>query len=299
MTATQAKPIKILLQTTIAYDEDDWHIGRFSLLRDELTALTGDNGAPLAEVTARDREPDANGVDPVLATIDRSDYDQVWIIGVDVGGNTGINGAECTALSNFRRNGGAIFSTRDHQDLGVSLCNLGGIGAAHFFHSKHPDPDPERNQRDDPFTTAIDFPNYHSGSNGDVQRVQAVGPVHPVMAGEGGTTLGSLPAHPHEGGVGAPPDNPQARVVVSGTSQVTHRPFNIAVAFEGENGAGRGWAESTFHHFCDYNWDTKAGCPSFVTEPPSDAIAKNPSLLDDTKRYVANLARWLGRRRPG
>jgi len=193
MTATPTKPIRILLQTTIAYDEDDWHVGRFSLLRDELAGMTDAGGTPLAEVTARNREPDANGIDPVLSTIDRSDYDQVWIIGVDAGGDTGISADECAALSKFRRNGGAIFSTRDHQDLGVSLCNLGGIGAAHYFHSAHPDPDPDRNRRDDPYTPTIDFPNYHSGSNGDVQHVRPVGPVHPdgrIMLTADGTLSG-------------------------------------------------------------------------------------------------------------
>ena len=29
-------PVKILLQTTIPYAEDDWHIGRFSLLTEHL-----------------------------------------------------------------------------------------------------------------------------------------------------------------------------------------------------------------------------------------------------------------------
>ncbi len=291
MSATATRPIRLLLQTTIAYAPDDWHVGRFRLLRDYLASLADDNGAPLVEVTARDREPDANGRDPVLAAIDQSAYDQVWLIGVDTGGDTGISKPECAALTRFRANGGAIFSTRDHMDLGVSLCDLGGVGDAHFFHTKQQDPDPDRNRRDDTQTITIDFPNYHSGSNGDVQRVQPALPLHPVLQ-----DVATLPAHPHEGGVGAPPDDPAARVVVRGVSQTTQRPFAIGVAFESTNGNGRGWAESTFHHFCDYNWDVSAGCPSFVTEPPSDAIAKNPSLLDDTKRYVRNLVRWLGRR---
>ena len=76
----------------------------------------------------------------------------------------------------------------------------------------------------------------------------------------------------------------------------TEHPFKIAVAFASHDGAGRGWAESTFHHFCDDNWDVSAGSPSFVGEKPSDAIARNPALLDDTKQYVENLVRWLGRR---
>jgi hypothetical protein len=41
------------------------------------------------------------------------------------------------------------------------------------------------------------------------------------------------------------------------------------------------------------------GCPSFVSEPPSDAIAKQPHLLDDTKDYVRNLVDWLGPRKRG
>lgn len=294
MTATAARPIRILLQTTIPYAEDDWHIGRFALLRDHIAGLTNADGSALAHVTARDREPDAQGNDPVLSAIDRSDYDQVWLFGVDTGGDTGISAAECKALGAFRARGGALFATRDHQDLGSSLCSLGGVGAAHFFHSENRDPDGARNVRDDPYTTNIDFPNYHSGPNGDVQPVRAVDPPHPVL-NEGGPVR-TLPAHPHEGGVGKPAGDDSARVVVTGTSRATNRPFNIAVAFEAAGGSGRGWAESTFHHFCDYNWDTRAGCPSFVGEKPSDALARDPRLLDDTKRYVRNLVEWLGRR---
>ena len=295
MTATASTPIRILLQTTIPFAEDDWHIGRFGLLRAYVASLRAADGTPLADVTARDREPGSNGDDPVLASLDRSEYDQLWLFAVDVGGETGITKAECGAIQRFRERGGAIFATRDHADLGSSICNLGGIGKAHYFHTEQPDPDPDRNRRDDPFTTAIDFPNYHSGANGDVQRVTAVEPVHPVLGGAG-PRVATLPAHPHEGGVGKPPDDATARVVATGTSQATHRPFNIAVAFESADGNGAGWAESTFHHFCDYNWDIGAGCPSFVGEPPSDAIAKNPALLDDTKTYVRNLVTWLGRR---
>src|ERR1700722_8280965 len=275
-----ARP-RVLLQTTIPYTEDDWHVGPFSLVRDEL--------ATVADVVARNRENDADGNDPVLSRLDTSDFDQLWLIAVDTG--NGITKAECGAITRFRERGGHVFVTRDHMDLGVSVCELGGIGDAHYFHSKNADPDPQNRVNDDKVTTSIQWPNYYSGPNGDVQTITAVEPVHPVLAG-----VATLPSHPHEGAVGAPKDAPDARVVVRSTSKQTGRPFNIAVAFEGHDGSGKGWAESTFHHFVDYNWDINAGCPSFLGEPPSDAIAKRPQLIDDTKRYVRNLATWMGRR---
>ncbi|HEV8020763.1 MAG TPA: hypothetical protein VGP41_05835 [Candidatus Lustribacter sp.] len=279
MTAAPAKRPRVLLQTTIPYSADDWHVGRFSRLRDELAAV--------ADVVARNRENGADGNDPVLVNLDSSDFDQVWIIAVDTG--DGITKPECGAITRFRDAGGHVFVTRDHMDLGVSVCNLGGIGDAHFFHSRNPDPDPSNRVDDDRVTTSIHWPNFYSGANGDVQTIAAVEPVHPVLAG-----VKTLPAHPHEGAVGAPPAQPDARVVARGTSKQSGRAFNIAVAFDGHDGSGKGWAESTFHHFVDYNWDVDAGCPSFLAEPPSDAIAKQPHLLDDTKRYVRNLVSWMG-----
>ncbi len=273
--------MKVLIQTTIPFTEDDWHVGRFSLLRAEL--------AKYAVVTARDREDGADGNDPVLATLPESDFDQLWLIAVDTGG--GLTAAECSAISRFRQTGGSVFVTRDHMDLGSSVCNLGGIGKAHFFHTKNLDPDETRRVNDDSVTTTIEWPNYYSGPNGDVQQIDVPSPTHPVLAG-----VKTLPSHPHEGAVGAPAGVAEARVVALGKSKQTGRAFNIAVAFEGENGSGKGWAESTFHHFVDYNWDTSLGGPSFVSEPPSDAIAKNPHLLDDTKTYVRNLVTWMGTR---
>jgi hypothetical protein len=272
---------RVLLQTTIPYTEDDWHAGRFALLREEI--------ANVADVVARNRENAPDGNDPVLATLPESDFDQLWLFAVDTGG--GITPAECGAISRFRASGGSVFVTRDHMDLGVSVCELGGIGDAHFFHSKNLDPNPANRTNDDKVTTSIQWPNYYSGANGDVQTIDVVEPVHPVLAG-----IRTLPSHPHEGAVGAPAGSPNARVVARGTSKQTGRVFNIAVAFDGGNGTGKGWAESTFHHFCDYNWDVASGCPSFVSEPPSERIAQNPHLLDDTKTYVRNLVAWLGRR---
>ena len=297
-----AKPIRILLQTTIPFAEDDWHIGRFSLLRDQLASLKDADGDPLCAVTTRDRESDAEGNDPVLSTLDLSGFDELWLFAIDTG--AGLTEADCQGITRFRQRGGGIMATRDHQDLGVSLCTLGGIGGAHFFHSKHPEPDASRHVADDPYNTSISWPNYHSGANGDYQTISV--PLidkllpHELMRNPASSTglIKFFPAHPHEGAVGLPEDEEHARVIATGQSKVTGRPFNLVVAFESArddhgNLLGRGIAESSFHHFVDYNWDTEMSCPSFLEEPPGDGYKRNSQALNDVKTYARNAAVWL------
>lgn len=290
-----SKPIPILLQTTIPRLEDDWHIGRFSLLRSFLAGLTGDDGAPLFTVTARDRAPPGQP-DPVISTLDDSDFQEMWLFAVDTG--NGLTTADCAGISRFRERGGGLMVTRDHMDLGSSVCTLGGVGAAHYFHSRNPDPDPARHRIDDPYTRDILWPNYHSGANGDYQEIQAVGAPHPVMsdphAPEG--LIRYLPAHPHEGAVGAPKSDPSARVIATGRSRVSGATFNIAVAFEPLGRSGPAIAESTFHHFADYNWDPEMGAPSFVDEPPGNGLSTFAPARRSTERYVRNMAMWLAGR---
>ena len=45
------------------------------------------------------------------------------------------------------------------------------------------------------------------------------------------------------------------------------------------------------------NWDTDAGCPSFVVEEPGDEVKENPRALTDIQAYVRNAALWLAGRR--
>ena len=292
------RAVRILLQTTIPKTEDDWSIDRFSLLRDHLASVRNESGSHTYEVITRDREMDSRGDDVVLSVLDTTDFDELWLFAVDTG--NGLSVADCEGITRFRQRGGGILTTRDHEDLGSSLCTLGGVGRAHFFHSRHQDPDEARNVRDDQATTSISWPNYHSGNNGDYQRVEAVKPVHELLLTPDNDSgvIEYLPAHPHEGSVGVPPDEDHARVIATGTSQVTHRSFNLIVAFDSAvddhgNRLGRAVAESSFHHFVDYNWDIKAGCPSFLLEAPGNQIEREPEKLRDVKAYVENLARWL------
>ena len=292
-----SNPVQILLQTTIPAVADDWNVDRFSLLSEHLRSLTDEQGNPLYEVTTRNREVDAEGNDPVLSTLDNSNFDELWLFAVDTG--EGLSKIDCAGITRFHQRGGGILSTRDHQDLGSSLCTLGGVGRAHFFHTKNQEPDASRHVRDDEENQEISWPNYHSGANGDYQKITAVEPVHALLK-NGSGVIEYFPAHPHEGAVGVPEGADNARVVATGVSQTTGQRFNLVVALAGQvdqhgNRCGRAVAESSFHHFADYNWDLEKGCPSFLLEPPGHEIERDPSRLRDIKAYVANLASWLKR----
>lgn len=62
---------KILLQTTIPANRDDWDISRFSLLAAELRAAGHD-------VVARNRACHCD--DPVLSQLDEYGFDQLWLL---------------------------------------------------------------------------------------------------------------------------------------------------------------------------------------------------------------------------
>jgi hypothetical protein len=284
---------KILLQTTIAFAEDDWNVSRFSLLREALEA----DGH---EVVARNEEMDANRNDHLIMRLPDLDFDQLWLMAVDTG--DGLTQAESDAIIEFRKRGGGVLTARDHQDLGLCLCHLGSLGQFNHFHTYNLEPG--RTENDDQDNPNISYPNYHSGANGNYQKILAVAPVHPILRSakaEGGT-IEYFPAHPHEGAVGVSEGTAFARVVATGTSTVSGRKFNLAVAVEGEpfDGGvlGRAVAISTFHHLADLNWDTDRGAPSFVTDRPGDEIKRDPARLEIFKDYVRNIARWLGVR-PG
>ncbi|MEO0926773.1 MAG: hypothetical protein AAFY63_12975 [Cyanobacteria bacterium J06643_13] len=292
-------PLKILLQTSLlTTDSDDWTICRFSLLKNYLNSLQDDAGNPLIEAIARDRSPDSSGHDPVLSNLNTQDFDELWLFALDVG--SGLSPQEQAGITRFHQQGGGIFTARDHEDIGVSLCAITSIGSYHYFHSQQNNPDDSRCQRDDHKTQSINWPNYHSGKNGDYQKIQPVEPVHELLLNHK-TPQGVVkyfPAHPHEGDIGVPPNFDYARVIATGTSQTTERQFNIAIAGERVKDAagnllGRVVAESTFHHLADYNWDVTTGCPSFVEEAPGSQVQQHPELLEDIKTYVKNLALWL------
>ena len=287
-------PTRILVKTTIGPVMDDWHVGRFSLLTDHLRSLTDSSGGVLYDVAARDRSVNQEGEDTDLVQLAHGAHDQLWLIGADETG--ALTTGDIDNVAQFRRRGGGVLLTRDHQDLGACLTRLGALGATQYFQTANPDPDESHRCCDDLETPSISWPNYHSGANGDLQMISAVHPVHALMRGASGTAIRRLPAHPHEGSVGVPTAlRHVARVVAQGGSLTTGATFNLCVAVE-EPGMGRAVSDSSFHHFCDYNWNPRMECPSFVNEPAGEDVLSSPDALDDGHRYVENIAAWLAGR---
>ena len=274
-----SRPVRILLQTTIPTTADDWSIERFSLLREHLASLEDEAGNSLCEVTARDREADGRGNDPVLSTLDDSDFDELWLFAVDAG--DGLTKEDCAGITRFRQRGGGILATRDHQDLGSSLCTLGGIGRAHFFHTQNLPPDESMRRPDDTDTKSISWPNYHSGRNGDYQKIEPVEPLHELLRDSASASgvIEKFPAHPHEGAVGVPEGERDARVIATGYSAVTVDPsiwlwLSRARRMVMEPARTRR-AESSFHHFVDYN-GTRARAVELCRRSAGDGYEKEP-----------------------
>ncbi len=93
-------PIRILLQTTIPTTADDWSIARFSRLGAFLSGQIDKDGQPVFDVTMRDRTAPGDP-DPVLSSLDKSDFDEMWLFAVDVG--NGLTIEDCEGISRFRR----------------------------------------------------------------------------------------------------------------------------------------------------------------------------------------------------
>jgi hypothetical protein len=253
---------KILLQTTIAYDRNDWHVGRFSLL----AQLLRNDGH---KVVTRDRQPSADGSDPVLSALAESDFDQLWLIAVDTG--NGLAPADVRGILRFRDRGGGLLTARDHHNFGASLLNLGSIGSVNNFHTYNRERHRQRLARD-------------SGNEGEFKRITPMEPVHEVLR-SGKSPSGVIeyfPAHPHEGALSVPDAMTYARVIATSMSRESGDAFNVAVTIENEpphNGhrSGRAIALSTFHQLADVSWDA----------------SKHDAKLDIYKDHIRNIARWL------
>ena len=289
-------PVKILLQPTIPYAEDDWHIGRFSLLTEHLKSLKDENGDALYEVTARNLEQDTNGNDKVLNKLDESDFDQLWLFALDTDG----------ILSKEDCRGDHEISSKRQRNFHDARSSRYGNFALHG----------RRNRRGALFSLETKRSRTMSATNATIRRrktlisriiipvqtaiIKKLSPSNPFTNFLKDRTARQSNFSPRIRTKAESVNRKMTiRRVLSPKAKVGcfGKDFNLIVAFERSedkhgNKFGRGIAESSFHHLVDYNWDTK-GCPTFLEEPPGDDVKNNPEKLEDIKTYISNLARWL------
>src|SRR5262249_30312349 len=143
----EASMNRILFKTTIPFIEDDWHVGRFSLVQRHLRSLIGADGSARYQVDARDRVENGAGDDVDLRDAGEGAYDQMWLVGT---ASTGaLTQGDVDAIDRFRRSGGGLLLTRDHQDLGSCLCRIPIVGMAEHFQRVNPETEASRRRVDD------------------------------------------------------------------------------------------------------------------------------------------------------
>lgn len=252
---------KILIQTTLAATTNNKHVDQFR----QLVHLLECDGHT---VKARDREPQADGSDPILSTLAESDFDELWLIAADR--ENGLSPRDVRGILRFRERGGGVLTARDRENLGSSLLNLGALGAVNHFHNYN-------RERGRP-------PVRHSGYRGEYQRIVPLEPVHEVLRSRNSPSgvIEYFPAHPNEGAISVPRHAPYARVIAASSGTGDGRTFNVAIAVEDEpvNGGlrcGRAIAVSSMHYLSDADWSS----------------SKDGHCFEIYKDYVRNIARWL------
>ncbi|MEH2140440.1 hypothetical protein [Nostoc sp.] len=59
---------------------------------------------------------DAVGSDPVLSSLEKSDFDEYWLFGLEV--NNGLSEKDIAGVNAFLQRDGGILTTRHRQDMG-------------------------------------------------------------------------------------------------------------------------------------------------------------------------------------
>jgi hypothetical protein len=197
----------------------------------ELISMFDQGPSPWAtfSVTTANRrtDPTAQRQDFRFTDEDLHRYDQIWLIGVERSNGLHLTEPELRAISEFMDQGGGVFATGDHEDLGVALC--GRVPRVRNMRKWHwPGPGP----LGEPVAPPVGGPNrldtLSEGGDPGVQfddqsddvpqkispRMYSSGSFspyfyrtypHPVLCGPRGV-IRVLPDHPHEGECYVPSD---------------------------------------------------------------------------------------------
>lgn len=256
----------ILVQTTLCDGEGEWQIERFSSL---VSLLRADGH----HVVARNREPAENGADPVLSSLETSDFDELWLFAADRG--DGLAPGDVRGILRFRERGGGLLTSRDHENIGLSLLNLGSVGLVNHFRTFNRQP---RRHRAGRFLNSLE-----SSMPGEkYQRIVPLEPVHELLRTNRSSSgiIEYFPAAEHETAISVPPYAPNARVIaVSGSGSAVNA--NLAIVIDDERchdgrRCGRAVATACLHQFAD--------------AASNEAADGASEMFGD---FARNAARWL------
>jgi hypothetical protein len=256
----------ILVQTTLTEGDGEWQIERFSTL----VSLLRNEGH---DVVARNREPGADGSDPVLSSLERSRFDELWLFAADRG--NGLAPADVRGILRFRERGGGIFTARDRENVGLSLLNLGSVGLVNHFRTYN------RQLR----RRGIRRSMKRSHAADEYERIVPVEPVHELLRTPRSPSgvIEFFPARSHgEAALSVPPYAPFARVIA--VSDGGSGGANVVIAIDDERcndgtPCGRAVATPCLHQFADSRLDVGTGESSEIF-----------------KDFARNIARWLATR---
>ncbi len=253
------------------------------------------------------------------------DYEEIWVFGIaGATAATAMGGADLTELETFMDNGGGVFATGDHNDLGAFLSgNVKRIRSMRLWFNADNAPDgTNASSRMD-----TNVPNAAAGADFDLQSDSVPQRIYPKWYNDGGMTLAHellhrhdiegtvthLPDHPHEGRVVEPdtldpiefPNEIAPEIVAWGVSggpgtsskdPVVPELFGVIGAYDGHQAdVGRIVVESTWHHYVNINLNgTGAGGlgGGVATNGLYQGGVATPEY-EQIQQYFQNIAGWL------
>ncbi len=255
-----------------------------------------------------------------------SHYEEIWMFGF-ASSNSGMTGAPLNAIIDFMDNGGGVFATGDHDNLGGAMCGeiprvksmrqwYTGIapsgGGTGRIDTNVPSPgaDPQFDLQSDNIPQRI-YPTWY-GSSADAVP-------HALLSFPGGAVT-YLPDHPHEGRCVVPsplnatewpndgggtqiPPEVVAHGVSAGPGFSGSKPsitppvlFGVIGAYDGhQTGVGRIVVDSTWHHWININLNGESAFAlsgGVATDGLYEGGLPTEEYLQ-IQAYFQNIAGWL------
>ena len=287
----------------------------FSLLKNILSGNNIFNTSVKVHTAHRgDIDADSVGVDTSnfkFTDIDLREYSQIWLFGYhDDTENMDLEPLEIQAIEQFMDDGGGIFATGDHEELGNQLCgNIKRVKSMRLW-SGSDVPNASDETRNDTNQKNLVTNAYAADNQSDIYPQHIIahydvfGNPHPILSAGASNTINILPDHPHEGECRLPdtveydqyPDGfffkPLPVIVATSTNNTEStkggsdskpypKCFPAICAYDGRRAnVGRIVTDATWHHFLNYNLEGFYGSP-------------NQDNYETISRYYNNIAMWI------